>query len=147
MRRLLVRTLLVMLAGLFAGCAVRPPVAPPPKVPEVEVEPVGPAVAPLLRAARELASAGDLEPAGAHLERALRIEPRNPLLWQELARIRLVQGLYRQAEGMAARSNSLAAGHSQLRRENWRIIGRARNALGDHQGAKEAFDLAGQQPP
>ncbi len=147
MRKLLIRTLLVVLAGLFTGCAVRPPVAPPPKVPEVEAEPVGPAAAPLLHTARQLASAGDLEPAGAQLERALRIEPRNPLLWQELARIRLGQRLYRQAEGLAARSNSLAAGQPQLRRENWRIIGRARNALGDHQGAREAFDRAGQEQP
>ena len=46
--------------------------------------------------------------AAASIERALRIEPRNPRLWQELARVRLKQGQYAQAENVAARSNSWA---------------------------------------
>ncbi|MEJ2154345.1 MAG: tetratricopeptide repeat protein [Desulfobacteraceae bacterium] len=51
-----------------------------------------------------------VDEARANLERAVRIEPRNPLLWQELARVQLEQGQYRQAENMAAKSNTLAGG-------------------------------------
>ena len=76
------------------------------------------------------------------LERALRIEPRNPVLWHELARIRLEQGQYRQAENMAAKSNMLTGTNRYLKAKNWRIIGEARNRLGDLQGAREAFEKA-----
>ena len=40
------------------------------------------------------------------LERALRIEPRNPSLWHELAGVRLLEGHYEQADSLAQRSNS-----------------------------------------
>ena len=78
--------------------------------------------------ARADAAAGRLPNAAAALERALRIEPRNPRLWQELARVRLKQGEFEQAESMAARSNSWAGNDSALRAENARIIEEARAA-------------------
>jgi predicted Zn-dependent protease len=56
----------------------------------------------------------------------LRIEPRNPRLWQELARVRLQQGDYAQAQNLAARSNSYAGSDGALRAENARIIEQAR---------------------
>ncbi|MCK7466878.1 MAG: tetratricopeptide repeat protein [Desulfosudis oleivorans] len=42
----------------------------------------------------------------AGIERALRIEPRNARLWQELARVRLAQGDPEQAENLARRANT-----------------------------------------
>ena len=51
--------------------------------------------------------AGQREAAGASLERALRIEPRNPWLWLELAQLRLAQGQYAQAITLARKSNQL----------------------------------------
>ena len=86
------------------------------------------AVAGLMESARADAAAGRLPTAAASLERALRIEPRNPRLWQELARVRLQQGDYTQAESTAARSNSWAGSDSALRAENQRIIEQARAA-------------------
>ncbi|MDK2846686.1 MAG: hypothetical protein PWP34_39 [Desulfuromonadales bacterium] len=100
------------------------------------------AVVALLGKARLQGEQGRLPEASASLERALRIEPRNPLLWQELARVRLAQGQYRQAENLAVKSNTLGYGNSVLCRENWRIIGQARTRLGDLQGAREAFSKA-----
>ncbi len=88
---------------------------------------------------------GKLDAAVAPLERALRIEPHNALLWQELARLRLQQGQYQQAEGLAARSNGWAGNSKTVRAENWRIIGEARLKRGDHQGAQAAFDKAATQ--
>jgi cytochrome c-type biogenesis protein CcmH/NrfG len=92
--------------------------------------------------ARADLAAGRLANAAASLERALRIEPRNPRLWQELARVRLKQGDYAQAEGVAARSNSWAGADNALRAENWRLIAQAREARGDSEGARAALETA-----
>jgi len=123
---------------LLASCATLQPVV----VPEPVLSSRNEAVVALLDTAHSQSSSGELEAAGASLERALRIEPRNPHLWQELARVRLSQGQYREAENMAAKSSTLAAGDRYLRTENWRIIGQARTRLGDYQGAQAAFDKA-----
>jgi Tfp pilus assembly protein PilF len=92
--------------------------------------------------ARADAAAGRLANAAATLERALRIEPRNPRLWHELARVRLKQGQYAQAESVAARSNSWAGSDNALRAENWRLIAEAREARGDTEGARQARELS-----
>src|SRR5882672_3557436 len=108
------RTLLAFLALALAGCAsVRQAPAPgpfpePAPLPEPTAHTENLAIAGLLDGARTDAAAGRLANAAASLERALRIEPRNPRLWQELARVRLKQGDYAQAESTAARSNSWA---------------------------------------
>ena len=90
--------------------------------------------------ARTDAAAGNLAGAAASLERALRIEPRNPRLWQELARVRLKQGQHAQAESVAARSNSWAGDDKVLRAENWRLIAQSREARGDAEGARAALE-------
>jgi Tfp pilus assembly protein PilF len=95
--------------------------------------------------ARADAAAGRLGTAAAQLERALRIEPRNPRLWQELARVRLKQADYAQAESTAARSNSWAGSDHALRAENWRLIAQAREARGDAEGARAALEAAERQ--
>lgn len=87
-------------------------------------------------------SAGKREAAGASLERALRIEPRNPWLWLELAQVRLAQGQYAQAITLARKSLSFAAHQPRLQSENWQVIGQARVAQGDKAGAEQAFRLA-----
>ena len=133
--RIVRRAFLLAAALLLAGCAGLLPEAPQELSQNA-------AVLALLDQAQAQRSAGQMEAAGASLERALRIEPRNPVLWQELARVRLDQGQYRQAENLAAKSNALAGDDKSLRPENWRIIGQARSLLGDVQGAKAAFERA-----
>jgi len=143
------RTLLAFLAVVIGGCAlVQQPApvsapAPAPAPPAARTE--NAAIAGLLDSARADAASGRLANAAASLERALRIEPRNPRLWQELARVRLKQGEYAQAESTAARSNSWAGGDSTLRAENWRLIARAREARGDAAGARAALEAAERQ--
>ncbi len=117
-----------------------PPTAEPAPPPVSRSENV--AVAGLMESARADAAAGKLSSAAASVERALRIEPRNPRLWQELARVRLQQTQFGQAENMAARSNSFAGSDSALRAENWRLIAQAREARGDADGARAARDSA-----
>jgi tetratricopeptide (TPR) repeat protein len=130
------RPVIVWIAALFlAGCAMMQPTAPPEPSSNTAVQA-------LRNKAHGEAAAGRMDGAGANLERALRIEPRNPVLWQELARVRLDQGQYRQAENLAAKSNALAGGNRYLQAENWRIIGEARNRRGDLDGARAAFKKA-----
>lgn len=126
---------LAVLTAFLAGCATAPdrapeplPSEPPPAEATEKRESV--AVAGLMQNARSDTAAGRLSSAAASLERALRIEPRNPRLWHELAKVRLRQGEYAQAESMAARSNAWAGSDSSLRAENQRLIEQAREAAG-----------------
>jgi len=137
----------IIVSAVLAGCATAPglepdlpPVQPPETAPAPRSENV--AIAGLMENARADAAAGRLANAAATLERALRIEPRNPRLWQELARVRLKQGQYAQAESVAARSNSWAGSDNALRAENWRLIAEAREARGDAEGARQARELS-----
>ena len=141
---------LIAVAAILGGCAVVQPPAPvsepvPPPVPAPPAPVETAAVASLMTGARADTAAGRLTNAAASLERALRLEPRNPRLWQELARVRLLQGDYAQAESVAARSNSWAGGDHRLRAENWRLIAQAREARGDAAGARAALDAAERQ--
>ena len=102
------------------------------------------AIAGLVESARTDSAAGRLPNAAASLERALRIEPRNPRLWQELARVRLRQGDNIQAENLAQRSNTWGGTDNRLRAENWSLIAQSRQARGDAEGARKALDLANQ---
>jgi tetratricopeptide (TPR) repeat protein len=143
------RTLVLALL-LLAGCAaVSPPPsstpAPTPSAPPPAARTENPAIAGLVDAARADAASGRLANAAASLERALRIEPRNPRLWQELARVRLKQGDYAQAESTARRSNSWAGNDPALRAENWRLIAQTREARGDGDGARSALEQAERQ--
>jgi tetratricopeptide (TPR) repeat protein len=121
-----------LLALALAGCVS----LPPPPVSD------NAAVLSLVDNARADAGSGRHANAAATLERALRIEPRNPRLWQELARVRFGQGDYAQAEALAARSNSFAGSDARLRASNWRLIADARRARGDERGADEALRRA-----
>jgi Tfp pilus assembly protein PilF len=136
---------ILWLAALAAGCAALPP-APVPTTPEEKVArtPVSSsgAVVALADSARADTATGNYTSATAALERALRIEPRNPRLWHELAQLKLKQGDASQAANMAARSNSWAGADKVLRAANWRVIGEAKRALGDEAGANAAFDKA-----
>jgi hypothetical protein len=99
-----------------------------------------PAVLKLLEQARGATLSGDLPRAEALLERSVRIEPGNPVLWHYLAKIRLQQDRFNEAAGLAQKSNALVKGDKSLQADNWRIIAHARNRNGDIAGAREAQD-------
>ncbi len=92
----------------------------------------------LLKTARDQQASGNLTGAAATLERALRIEPRNAVVWSNLAKIRFSQKQYQRAASLATKSNSLARGNSTLKRSNWLLIAKARRAMGDDFGAMAA---------
>lgn len=96
------------------------------------------AVVALLDNAGQQARSGQLDASAATLERALRIEPDNGVIWNRLALVRLQQGRPDQAESLAAKSNALAGNDRELQVRNWRVIAQARRARGNNAGAQMA---------
>jgi predicted Zn-dependent protease len=125
------------------------PVAPEPP-PEAKPASGGapssdpPAVLALMSEAQASAQSGDLENAAATLERAIRIQPRNPRLWHELAQVRLKQQQPVLAEDLAKKSNLHAQGDPGLVRANWTLVAEARRLKGDAEGEAEARRKAGE---
>ena len=103
-----------------------------------------PAVKQLTAQARDAERAGDLEQAGGYLERALRIQPRDPQLLQQMAEIKLQEKDYQQALNFAVRSYDIGPRVGEICSRNWRTIGVAREHLNDSAGATEAETRAGQ---
>ena len=140
---------LTLLGIALTGCGVAPPLgeqAPVGSFPAEESAPAqtlstpqaNPAVLALLNNADAQEQAGQFEQAAAALERALRLEPRNAMLWHRLARLRLSQGQWQTAVDLAAKSNSLAGGNGDLQARNWQVIAVAKERQGDRDGAREA---------
>jgi uncharacterized protein HemY len=65
---------------------------------------------------------GDFGLSAATIERAMRIEPGNPLLWIELGRVRYTAGDYAQADAMGRKALALATGDPQAQASAWRLI-------------------------
>ncbi len=128
------------------AAATTEPATDAPVTMAAEVEPpppsANPAVLALLDTAQVDAMAGRTPTATAAIERAIRIEPKNPVLWQKLALLKLEKGEYQQAENFAARSNSWAGSNKALQAKNWHIISEARSLRGDNAGAKAALARA-----
>lgn len=97
-----------------------------------------PAIGSLVLAANENSQAGNVESAVASIERAIRIEPRNPSLFYKLALLKLKQSKPRLAEDLARKSVLLAAGDNQLKKHSWLLIAHAKELQKDFKGAKEA---------
>ena len=97
-----------------------------------------PAVVALLESAREAVEARQHGRAAAALERAVKVDPRDPRVWHRLAAVRHWQGRHAEAEALALRSLSLRPSDRALVSRNWRVIAAARLAQGDGEGAREA---------
>lgn len=108
----------------------------------VTTKPLSPAVLALLTQANNSSQQGDLETAVATIERALRIDPRNPALTYKLAALRLKQSKPRLAEDLAKKAALLSANNKSLKRKSWLLIGEARKKQKNFFGAKEAISKA-----
>ncbi len=125
----------------------QPDTTQPPSGPTRELAPAkeaatGSVIIALLEDADRYSTIGKREQAAASLERALRIEPKNPLLWNRLGLVRLQQGRWNQAVALAQKSNSLSGNKVRLQSNNWKIIAQAKAAMGDKAGAKQARQMA-----
>ncbi len=127
--------------GVARSPAPQPPTSPTP-VPEPVPPPksyrLGVATSALVTQARSASAQGDFDAAAATLERALRIEPDNPLVWIEMGRMRLASGDAAQAQYMGRRALALAAGAPRAQSAAWRLIAAALRARGRNAEAQEA---------
>ena len=82
-------------------------------------------------------SHGDLDGASATLDRALRIEPNNPLLWIELGRLRIAENDAHQAEGCGRKALALASGDRGTQAQAGRLLADALRAQGRNPEAVE----------
>lgn len=154
-------TALVLAALLLGGCAATAPPAGPaptpgpearpseqdqaPEPPAAEPEPPRPppparTEAPtlaLLRQSERSADGGDLESAIAYVERAIRLDSRDAELWLRLAELQLAADRPATAEQLAQKGIALAGDASETRRRGWLLVADAREAQGDHEGARE----------
>jgi uncharacterized protein HemY len=121
--------------------APAPPSAPAPASPRPQAPPrenhLSPATRSLVTQAHTLLAHGDIDGASATLDRALRIEPSNPLLWIELGRVRLVDGNAHQAEVCARKALALASGDPAAQGQAGRVLGDALRAQGRNQEAEQ----------
>ena len=103
-----------------------------------------PAVIQLTAQAKGAEQTGDLEQATAYLERALRIEPRDPQVLQHMAEVKLQKSDYQQALNFAVRSYDIGPRVGEICSRNWRTISVAREHLDDINGARKAEKRASQ---
>lgn len=121
-------------AGATAAPSQRPNTAPPKQFR------LGGASSALVAQAHTQAAGGDFGQAAATLERALRIEPDNPLLWIELGRVRLDNPA--QADAMGRKALALATGDPAAQSSAWHLIADALRAEGRNVEAAEAEQQA-----
>jgi len=113
--------------------APQPP-APPPLRRENHLSP---ATRSLVSQARAQMARGELDGASATLDRALRIEPNNPLLWIERGRLRLAENDARQAEGCGRKALALASGDHGTQGQAGRLLADALRSQGRNQEAQD----------
>ncbi len=105
---------------------------------------LGAATQALVATARAQQRAGNDGLAAETLERALSIEPRNPLVWLALGRESLAAGNAAQADGMARKALYLASGDPAAQASSWGLIAAALRAEGRNQEALAAEQKAAQ---
>ncbi|HKQ82412.1 MAG TPA: tetratricopeptide repeat protein [Steroidobacteraceae bacterium] len=102
-------------------------------------EPVlGAAAKSLVAQAQNQLAARNYPVASASIERALRIEPENPLLWLELAKVRQAEGNYSQAENLARRALSRSTQAPKAQAAAWSVIAESYRARGRNTEARQA---------
>src|ERR1035438_1428095 len=153
------RALAVLIAAavLLGACAGRPPTEPPiqpaPLQPAPPPAPLPPALRPpepppreirlspstrsLVTQAQTQAAHGDLPAASSTLDRALRIEPNNPLIWIELGRLRLTEIDAHQAEVCGRKALALASGDRGTQKQAGQLLADALRAQRRNQEARE----------
>jgi hypothetical protein len=120
-----------------------PPPEQPPQLPPFEplqsFAPLSPVVGALVIAANQNADKGNVGSATTTIERAIRIEPRNPILFYKLAVLRMKESKPRLAEDLAKKSALLAGKDKNLKKHSWLLIAKAREMQKNYKGAKEAL--------
>lgn len=122
--------------------------APPPEQPTEQPQPVpAPVVREPILSAASRALVGQAQTqlasknypvAASSIERALRIEPDNPLLWIELGKVRQAEGNYVQAENMGRKAASMSVNSPRANSSAWTLIAESLRARGKNVEAQQA---------
>ena len=124
-----IRLLATLLLGLLAACGVEPRVNPYQAAATASSR-ADNAVRQLQREAVAAFDRGAYQQAVERLQRAIRIEPRNPLSWHYLAQTYWRSGDFARCIDMAQRSQSYGAGDERLESINARLLEHCRGAAG-----------------
>jgi tetratricopeptide (TPR) repeat protein len=121
----------------------QPPASPPPPPAQPASPPprenhLSRATLSLVTQAHTLIAHGDFDGASSTLDRAVRIEPNNPLLWVELGRLRLAENDVHQAEVCGRKALSLASGDRGTQAQAGRLLA---DALRAQQRNPEAVEI------
>lgn len=119
-----------------------PQPVPPPQQPQARQFHLGVAANALVEQASREAASGNPQLAQSTLERALRIEPANPLLWIMLGQAHESEGQYELAGSMGRKAVQLATGDPRAQASAWRLIGDSLRARGRNEEANEAYTRA-----
>jgi tetratricopeptide (TPR) repeat protein len=114
----------------------------PPPAPVVREPTLGAASRALVGQAQTQMATKNYVVAASSIERALRIEPDNPLLWIELGKVRFAEGNYVQAENMARKAVSMSVNAPRAQSSAWRLIADSYRARGKNIEAQEAQSRA-----
>lgn len=118
------------------------PVQLPKERPRTPPAALSPASRALVSQAQAQRQKGDLPGATVSLERALRIEPTNPLLWIEMGRLRMDQRNYPQAENMGRKALSMSVGDDRTQAAAWQLVGDSLKARDKNPQAQAAYEKA-----
>jgi tetratricopeptide (TPR) repeat protein len=121
---------------------VPPPPPLPRERPKAAAATLSPASKALVSQAQAQRKKGDLPGATVSLDRALRIEPNNPLLWIEMGRLRMDQRNYPQAENMGRKALAMSVGDDRTQSMAWQLISDSLRARGKNIQAQEATEKA-----
>ena len=116
--------------------------APAPPSPQQRQFTLGAAAASLVGAAHAQEQSRNYGVAAETLERALSIEPHNPLVWIELGRENMLAGNPTQAYGMGRKALYLASGDPHAQAGAWQLIAASLRAQGRNDEAYVAEERA-----
>ena len=126
--------------GAEPSIEVPPPAPLPRERPKVAAATLGPASTALVSQAESQRKRGDFPGATASIERAMRIEPNNPLLWIEMGRLRMDQSNFPQAESMGRKALSMSVGDDRTQSLAWQLIAESFKARGKNPQAQDALE-------
>ncbi|MBW4052499.1 MAG: tetratricopeptide repeat protein [Proteobacteria bacterium] len=123
----------------FQGSPAQPQ---PPAAPMQRQFSLGPAATALVGEAHAQEHSRDFGLAAQTLERALSIEPRDPLVWIELGRENILAGNPAQAYGMGRKALYLASGDPHTQARAWQLIAASLREQGRNSEAYAAEEKA-----
>jgi hypothetical protein len=126
--------------GAEPSIEVPPPAPLPRERPKVAAATLGPASTALVGQAQSQRKRGDFPGATVSIERAMRIEPNNPLLWIEMGRLRMDQANFPQAESMGRKALSMSVSDDRTQSLAWQLIADSFKARGKNPQAQDALE-------